>query len=66
MRQCEQCHAELWHVSCESCGGLGADPEGEHAEECSECNGEGGWYECPMAAGGECGNNNRIDPTGVE
>ena len=60
MIQCEQCSAELWMVSCGWCGGLGVDPESDHCEECAACEGDGHHYECPMAAGGECGNDRRV------
>jgi hypothetical protein len=66
VHQCDQCRAQLWRVDCEPCGGTGSESEGEHAEECDNCAGEGYWYECPMAAGGECGNDSKIDPTSVE
>ena len=64
--QCPHCHAELELVSCEPCGGLGADPEGEGAKACDECSGEGAWYECPMVEGGECDREGRIERVEVE
>jgi hypothetical protein len=44
---CDECGAEMDWADCDACGGDGeVEMEDDEYEECSICNGDGGWWEC--------------------
>lgn len=46
--QCARCGSSMHHVSCGACAGEGLPeyPGEDPEDECEECRGLGGWWEC--------------------